>query len=117
MNVTDKPHDGELNAALADLTSKGYSVSFESAGVVGIFADLCAPSGRFLSTAAGTTPAEALAGVWPLFDGRDATPNPRCETCGEMVGEFDGELQHWRIVRRVVETFAAGHVATPAGQQ
>ena len=68
---------GSFPFTLADLTSQGYSISFESAGVVGIFADLCAPSGRFLSTAGGATPAEALAGVWPVVDGQDPAPNPR----------------------------------------
>jgi hypothetical protein len=116
MTVTDNPGAGDMNAALANLTTRGYSVTFERAAGAGVFADLCGPSGMFVTTCIGATPAEALAGIWPPDDDGQGDAPARCAECGALVGHFDGRpgLQHWRVIRRVVDTFDAGHAAALA---
>jgi hypothetical protein len=116
MNVTDNRGAGDLNAALADLTGKGYSVTFEAAPVGACYALLVSPAGLLANTGLGADPAAALAAVWPLDDdGTDDDPDPRCATCGELVGQFGaGKWQHWHVIARVVETYDAGHDALPS---
>jgi hypothetical protein len=114
MNVTHSQPGGDLNAVLADLCARGFSVAIEQAAGGQVFADLYGPAGTLAGTAIGATPAEAIGAVWPPdADGQDDTPDPRCATCGARVGEFGGRpgWQHWRVIRRVVETFDAGHAA------